>query len=134
MSNAHHDHSRHPQHDGAHEHGGHGHGDHRHSHRHGDEYEHGRGPLRWLKEIFVPHSHDTADKVDSALEASRDGMRCLKFSFVGLMVTALVQTAIVYYTNSVALLGDTLHNYADALTAVPLAIAFMVGRRLATRS
>jgi divalent metal cation (Fe/Co/Zn/Cd) transporter len=55
-------------------------------------------------------------------------------SFAGLMLTALIQTVIVYYTNSVALLGDTLHNYADALTAVPLAIAFMVGRRLATRS
>jgi cation diffusion facilitator family transporter len=61
-------------------------------------------------------------------------MRCLKISFAGLMLTALVQTVIVYYTNSVALLGDTLHNYADALTAVPLAIAFIVGRRLATRS
>jgi cation diffusion facilitator family transporter len=82
----------------------------------------------------VPHSHDSADKVDSALEASREGMRCLKISFAALMITALIQTVIVYYTNSVALLGDTLHNYADALTAVPLAIAFIVGRRLATRS
>jgi cation diffusion facilitator family transporter len=61
-------------------------------------------------------------------------MRCLKISFAGLMLTALVQTVIVYYTNSVALLGDTLHNYADALTAVPLAIAFLVGRRVATRA
>ena len=89
--------------------------------------------MAWLKEIFVPHSHDSADKVDSALEASREGMRCLKISFAGLIITALVQTVIVYYTNSVALLGDTLHNYADALTAVPLAIAFIVGRRAATR-
>ncbi|GAA1601585.1 cation diffusion facilitator family transporter [Kribbella hippodromi] len=82
----------------------------------------------------MPHSHDSADKVDSALEASRDGLRCLKISFAGLMLTALIQTAIVVYTNSVALLGDTLHNYADALTAIPLAIAFLVGRRLATRA
>ncbi|MFI7065795.1 cation diffusion facilitator family transporter [Kribbella sp. NPDC050124] len=87
-----------------------------------------------VKEIFVPHSHDSADKVDSALEASREGMRCLKISFAGLMITALIQTLIVIYTNSVALLGDTLHNYADALTAIPLAIAFIVGRRVATRS
>jgi cation diffusion facilitator family transporter len=87
-----------------------------------------------LKEIFVPHSHDSADKVDSALEASREGMRCLKLSFGFLMLTAVIQTVIVYFTNSVALLGDTLHNYADALTAVPLAIAFIVGRRVATRS
>jgi len=90
--------------------------------------------LVWLKKIFVPHSHDSADKVDSALEASREGMRCVKVSFAWLILTALVQTVIVYYTNSVALLGDTLHNYADALTAVPLAIAFIVGRRVATRS
>jgi len=82
----------------------------------------------------VPHSHDSSDKIDSALEASQDGMRCLKISFAGLLITALVQTVIVFYTNSVALLGDTLHNYADALTAVPLAIAFLVGRRVATRA
>ncbi|MFD7161423.1 cation diffusion facilitator family transporter [Kribbella sp. NPDC059898] len=87
-----------------------------------------------MKEIFVPHSHDSADKVDSALEASQEGMRCLKISFAGLICTALIQTVIVIYTNSVALLGDTLHNYADALTAIPLAIAFLVGRRLATRA
>jgi hypothetical protein len=62
------------------------------------------------KEIFVPHAHDSADKVDSALEASLEGMLCLKISFAGLILTALVQTAIVYYTNSVAMLGDTLHN------------------------
>ena len=100
----------------------------------GHGHQHSDGFLGRVKEIFVPHSHDSADKVDSALEASRDGMRCLKISFAGLILTALIQTVIVYYTNSVALLGDTLHNYADALTAVPLAIAFIVGRRLATRS
>jgi cation diffusion facilitator family transporter len=68
------------------------------------------------------------------MEAGREGMRCLKISFAGLIVTALIQTAIVVYTNSVALLGDTLHNYADALTAIPLGIAFIVGRRVATRA
>jgi cation diffusion facilitator family transporter len=140
---------------GAHQHGDHGHGDHGHDdhghddhghddhghgyghghgHRHGHGHDHGDGFLGKLKEIFVPHSHDSADKVDSALETSREGMRCLKLSFGFLMLTALIQTVIVYYTNSVALLGDTLHNYADALTAVPLAIAFIVGRRVATRS
>ena len=51
-----------------------------------------------------------------------------------LILTALAQTVIVYYTNSVALLGDTMHNYADALTVVPIGIAFVVGRRVATRS
>ena len=120
-------------HNHGHGHDDHDHGHDDHDHDHGHDHGHG-GVVGWLKEIFVPHSHDSADKVDSALEASKDGMRCLKISFAGLFLTALVQTVIVYYTNSVALLGDTLHNYADALTAVPLAIAFIVGRRLATRS
>lgn len=136
----------HPGHDHAHPHGddhehdhelGHDH-DHDHGHDHGHDHDHDHahrsGIIGWLQEIFVPHSHDSADKVDTALEASRDGMRCLKISFAGLIITALVQTVVVYYTNSVALLGDTLHNYADAFTAIPLAIAFVVGRRLATRS
>ncbi|MET8054587.1 cation diffusion facilitator family transporter [Streptosporangium sp. NPDC005286] len=60
-------------------------------------------------------------------------MRVLAISFAVLVVTALVQSAIVAVSGSVALLGDTLHNFADALTAVPLAIAFWVGRRAATR-
>jgi cation diffusion facilitator family transporter len=152
MSNAQHDHAGHAHPHGGHAHDDHGHGhddkghddkghdDHGRGHGHGHGHEHGHGHghrggiVGFLKELLVPHSHDSADKVDSALEASREGMRCLKVSFAGLLITALVQTVIVYYTNSVALLGDTLHNYADALTAVPLAIAFIVGRRLATRS
>src|SRR6266540_1684884 len=142
MSNAQHDHAGHAHPHGGHAHDDHGHGHddhgrgrgHGHGHEHGHGHGHRGGIVGFLKELLVPHSHDSADKVDSALEASREGMRCLKVSFAGLLITALVQTVIVYYTNSVALLGDTLHNYADALTAVPLAIAFIVGRRLATRS
>jgi len=60
-------------------------------------------------------------------------MRCLAWSFGALTVTALLQAVVVVFSGSVALLGDTLHNFADALTAVPLAIAFTVGRRAATR-
>ncbi|MGW0594340.1 cation diffusion facilitator family transporter [Streptosporangium sp. NPDC002607] len=83
--------------------------------------------------VVTPHSHDSADKTDSALESSSRGMRVLAISFAVLVVTALVQSAIVAVSGSVALLGDTLHNFADALTAVPLAIAFWVGRWAATR-
>ncbi|MBE1462076.1 cation diffusion facilitator family transporter [Kibdelosporangium phytohabitans] len=71
--------------------------------------------------------------MDSALEASRRGMRALWISFAALMVTAIAQAVLVTVTGSVALLGDTLHNFADALTAVPLAVAFLLGRRAATR-
>ncbi len=99
---------------------------------HGDHVHRG-GLIGFLCEIFKPHSHDSTDKIDSALETSREGMRCLKISFLALFVTAVVQTVLVLLTGSVALLGDTVHNYADALTAVPLAIAFLLGRRAATR-
>ncbi|MEU8402210.1 cation diffusion facilitator family transporter [Nonomuraea sp. NPDC048892] len=86
-----------------------------------------------IKQVLTPHSHDSADKTDAALESSARGMRVLALSFAALMVTATAQAVIVAYSGSVALLGDTLHNFADALTAVPLAIAFWIGRRVATR-
>ncbi|MDP9868555.1 MULTISPECIES: cation diffusion facilitator family transporter [Streptosporangium] len=86
-----------------------------------------------LRHVITPHSHDSADKTDTALESSSRGMRVLAISFAALTVTALVQAVIVALSGSVALLGDTLHNFADALTAVPLAIAFSLGRRAATR-
>ena len=113
-------------HASGHHHPHHYDGDHNH-------HRHGRGVLARLRHLVVPHSHDTADQVDSALEASRAGMRCLAWSFAALMATALLQAGIVVVSGSVALLGDTLHNFADALTAVPLAIAFTLGRRAANR-
>ncbi len=71
--------------------------------------------------------------MDSELEASRRGMRALLLSFVALTVTALLQAVIVVVSGSVALLVDTIHNAADALTALPIAVAFTLGRRAATR-
>ncbi|MEV6303101.1 cation diffusion facilitator family transporter [Actinoplanes sp. NPDC051861] len=68
----------------------------------------------------------------AALE--NDGLRALWISLVGLGATAAVQALIVAYSGSVALLGDTVHNVTDALTAVPLGIAFLLGRRAATRA
>ncbi|GLY38444.1 cation diffusion facilitator transporter [Amycolatopsis sp. NBRC 101858] len=79
------------------------------------------------------HSHDSAGRVDHALETSRRGLRTLTWSFAALLVTAVAQLVLVLVTGSVALLGDTIHNFADALTAVPLGIAFVLGRRAATR-
>lgn len=49
------------------------------------------------------------------------------------MVTAVLQVVIVLFTGSVALLADTIHNFADAATSIPLWIAFVLGRRLANR-
>ncbi|MGW5055491.1 cation diffusion facilitator family transporter [Actinokineospora sp. NPDC004072] len=76
------------------------------------------------------HGHD---RTDPALETSRRGLRALKISFAVLLATAAAQAVLVAVTSSVALLGDTLHNLADALTAVPLAVAFLLGRRAATK-
>lgn len=78
------------------------------------------------------HSHDAADQIDDALEADAAGRRALVVSLAGLGLTAAVQAVVVMASGSVALLGDTLHNVADALTALPLLIAFTVARRPAT--
>ncbi|MER5212064.1 cation diffusion facilitator family transporter [Streptomyces sp. NPDC002838] len=108
----------------------HSHGrDHGHSHEH---HEHSR-PQPRLAHLLTPHSHESADKLDSALESSARGMRALWVSLAVLGATALAQAVVVALSGSVALLGDTVHNTADALTAVPLGIAFVLGRRAATR-
>jgi cation diffusion facilitator family transporter len=86
-----------------------------------------------LASVFRPHSHDAADSVDSALEASAEGIRAVKISLLALLVTAVAQLVVVVLTSSVALLADTIHNFSDALTAVPLWIAFVLGRRRPTR-
>nr|WP_225827685.1 cation diffusion facilitator family transporter [Streptomyces sp. TML10] len=86
-----------------------------------------------LGHLLVPHSHESADKTDPALESSARGMRALWVSLGVLGATAVAQAGVVAVSGSVALLGDTVHNAADALTAVPLGIAFALGRRAATR-
>jgi cation diffusion facilitator family transporter len=78
------------------------------------------------------HSHDAADQIDGVLEVDAAGRRALWLSLAGLMVTAAIQAVVVVVSGSVALLGDTLHNVADALTAVPLLIAFRLARRPAS--
>ena len=112
--------------------GSHGHGrgdDHEHEHVHGHDRAGGLGVLAWLRHLLRPHSHEAADKVDTAMEASAEGIRALWISLAVLGATAVLQAVVVAVSGSVALLGDTLHNAADALTAVPLGIAFVVGRR-----
>jgi cation diffusion facilitator family transporter len=60
-------------------------------------------------------------------------MWALKWSFVGLLATALFQLVVVVISGSVALFADTIHNFADAATAIPLAIAFAFARRKPSR-
>lgn len=78
------------------------------------------------------HSH-THGSVDPSIASSEDGLWAVKWSFVALMVTAILQLVVVFISGSVALLSDTIHNFGDAATAVPLGIAFALSRLPATR-
>ncbi|MDQ6770217.1 MAG: cation diffusion facilitator family transporter [Gemmatimonadota bacterium] len=95
-----------------------GHG-HRHGHDHGQGHGGGHG-----------HTHGV---VDPSITSSERGLWAVKWSFLGLLVTATVQLVVVILSGSVALLADTIHNFGDAATAVPLAIAFLFTRRPPTR-
>lgn len=86
-----------------------------------------------MRHLLRPHSHDSAARVDAALEGSEAGMRALWVSFAVLAAATVIQAVVAALSGSVALLGDTLHNAADALIAVPLAVAFVLGRRAPTR-
>ncbi len=118
-------------HGSGHDHGGHDHESHGEDHA---EHDHPSGVRGWLLNFVKPHSHDSADSIDSALEASGLGIRAVKISLAALLATAAFQVVLVFVTGSVALLADTIHNFSDALTSVPLWIAFVLGRRAATRT
>ena len=108
-----------------------------HAHTHDHNHHHHGGGFGGLgaavRELFLPHSHDAADSIDGPLESSAAGIRAVKLSLGALLATALAQMVIVAISGSVALLADTIHNVADALTAIPLWVAFALGTRPATR-
>ena len=111
--------------------GGHDHGAHSHSHDHDHQArdDHHRGGLTGaMRHLFAAHSHDHAESLDAAT-ADGEGMRALAISLGGLGITAVLQVFVVLVSGSVALLADTVHNFSDALTAIPLGIAFWLGRR-----
>jgi cation diffusion facilitator family transporter len=87
-----------------------------HDHRH-EHFDHG-------------HTHGS---VDPSIATSERGIWAVKWSFVGLFATALLQLAVVVLSGSVALLSDTIHNFGDAATAIPLWIAFALARLGASR-
>jgi cation diffusion facilitator family transporter len=100
-------------HDVRHEHG---HPDHEHHDDHEHDHDHARG-------VGHGHSHGL---VDRSILRSRAGIRAVSISLAVLGLTALAQTAIFLASGSVALLADLIHNFGDALTAVPLGIAFLL--------
>jgi cation diffusion facilitator family transporter len=80
-----------------------------HGHHHGDEHGHTHG------------------RVDPSIVRSREGVRAVSISLAVLAATAALQTVVFVLSGSVALLADLIHNGGDALTAIPLAVAFVVG-------
>jgi cation diffusion facilitator family transporter len=108
----------------------HEHDQHDHDEHNEHKHEHSGNPVvEWFRHTFTPHDHgyQTA-ALDSALATDR-GLRAVKISLVALLLTAAFQMIIVAISGSVALLADTIHNFSDALTAIPLGIAFTLSRR-----
>ncbi len=69
------------------------------------------------------HSHGL---VDRSVLRSKDGLKTVGFSLGVLLLTSIAQGFIFVATGSVALLADLIHNFGDALTAIPLGIAFLL--------
>ena len=95
-----------------------------HGHGHGDEHSDGHG--------HSGHGH-THGRVDPSLMSNERGLWAVKWSFVALFVTASLQLVVVILSHSVALFADTIHNFGDAATGIPLAIAFVFARRRPNR-
>ena len=89
--------------------------DHDHPHDHAHDHSHGHG-----------HTHGI---VDPSIATSGRGLWAIKWSFAGLAVTAALQLVVVVISGSVALLADTINNFGDAATAIPLAVAFWFARK-----
>ena len=107
------EHDCHEGHDHDHDHSrGHDHGEHRDTPH--DNHDHRNG-----------HMHGI---VDPSILTTERGIWAVKWSFAGLFITAIFQVIIVWYSGSIALLADTIHNFGDALTAIPLLFAFMMAR------
>src|SRR5690348_3055804 len=84
------------------------HAGHAHGHDHGDAAGHG-------------HTHGV---IDPSIAATDRGIWAVKWSFVIMLITGVLQLVVVFWSGSVALLADTIHNFGDATTAIPLWIAF----------
>ncbi|TIM22181.1 MAG: cation transporter, partial [Mesorhizobium sp.] len=84
----------------------------------GHGHEHGEGG----------HGH-THGVIDPTIATTTRGIWAIKWSFVLLAITAVLQLVVVFLSGSVALLADTIHNVGDAVTAIPLWVAFVLARR-----
>ncbi|NEQ41085.1 MAG: cation transporter [Okeania sp. SIO3I5] len=87
---------------------------HHHHHHHHDGHTHAHGII------------------DPEIASSERGIWAVKWSLLGLVITAVLQAVVFWLSGSVALLADLIHNIGDAMTAVPLGVAFFVSRRQPT--
>jgi cation diffusion facilitator family transporter len=123
----------------------HRHGIWTHTHHHHGPHRHAQLPFQSTAEP-ADHDHDpdqghthghahghTHGRVDRSIVRSRAGVRAVSISLAVLAVTAALQAIVFVLSGSVALLADLIHNGGDALTAIPLAIAFLVGSRRGER-
>ncbi len=90
-----------------------------------NEHDHGHSHSH----LGAAHHAHTHGAVDPSILTTVRGVWAIKWSFVGLFITAVFQIFVVLISGSVALLADTIHNFGDAATAIPLWIAFTLGRR-----
>jgi divalent metal cation (Fe/Co/Zn/Cd) transporter len=127
----------------------HFHGSHRHSHPHTGPHRHLRlvrrsQPVRDAHEHDHPHHHDhghghghghdhTHGLVHDSIKRSQEGIRAVSLSLAVLGLTAIAQTFVFIASGSIALLADLIHNFGDALTALPLGIAFALHSQVAER-
>lgn len=132
-----------PSHDDApHSHGpdSHEHAAHEHHEAHAADAVHDHGAASQHDGDGHPHTEGTGHShaeghghthgaVDASILTSERGIWAIRWSFVVLFFTALIQIVVYYQSGSVGLLADTIHNFSDAATAVPLWIAFTLGRR-----
>lgn len=114
----------------------HRHGRWSHQHHHHGRHRHARLPFR-SSDSGDHHHHDghghTHGLVDPSIIRSREGVRAVSISLVVLAVTASLQAGVFLVSGSVALLADLIHNAGDALTAIPLGIAFLLRSRRGER-
>lgn len=128
----------------------HRHGRRSHSHAYGGPHRHLTAPRLSQPAVHVEpdqdrhsghdhsHGHDSEDGhshglIDESIKRSREGIRAVSLSLGVLGIAAMAQTFIFIASGSIALLADLIHNFGDALTAVPLGIAFALRSQLAER-
>ena len=107
---------------------------HHHDHDHHHHYREGR--LGWLRDKLgiLGHQHDHRElAADKAFRENQEGIRTIWIALAILLITALLQMVIVYFSGSISLFADTAHNIGDGLNSIPLLIAFYLARRIPTR-